>query len=164
MNQKRKNAFTLIELLAVIVILAIIALIAVPVIMNIINKANKSAFKDTAYGIISAGELYFAEQQLNPLGMSGDVTIQLPDATKKLELKGEVPTGEILITKDGKIAIMDYKAWDVPNGPPTQVRNSPEDLKNLFKEHNLKMTYLNEQIGEDIPEGKSHYLIMFEKE
>ena len=55
-----KKAFTLIELLAVIVILAIIALIAVPVIMNIINKANKSAFKDTAYGVIQAGELYFA--------------------------------------------------------------------------------------------------------
>ena len=104
MNQK-KNAFTLIELLAVIVILAIIALIAVPVIMNIIDKANKSAFKDTAYGIISAGELYFAEQQLDVNGMSGDVTIQLPDATKKLELKGEVPEGEILITKDGKIAL-----------------------------------------------------------
>ena len=69
-----------------------------------------------------------------------------------------------IVKKDGKIAIMDYKAWDVPNGPPTQVRNSPEDLKNLFKKHNLKMTYLNEQIGEDIPEGKSHYLIMFEKE
>jgi len=69
-----------------------------------------------------------------------------------------------IVKKDGKIAIMDYKAWDVPNGPPTQVRSSPDDLKNLFKEHNLKMTYLNEQIGEDIPEGKSHYLIMFEKE
>ena len=69
-----------------------------------------------------------------------------------------------IIKSEGKIAIMDYKAWDVPKGPPTQVRNSPEDLKNLFKEHNLKMTYLNEQIGEDIPEGKSHYLIMFEKE
>ena len=105
MNQK-KNAFTLIELLAVIVILAIIALIAVPVIMNIINKANKSAFKDTAYGIISAGELYFAEQQLEPMGMSDDVTIDLPDTTGKLELKGEVPTGSITITKEGKISLV----------------------------------------------------------
>ena len=61
--KENKKGFTLIELLAVIVILAIIALIAVPVIMNIINKANKSSFKDTAYGILSAGELYFAEQQ-----------------------------------------------------------------------------------------------------
>ena len=49
---KRNKGFTLIELLAVIVILAIIALIAVPVVMNIIDKANKSAFKDSAYGIL----------------------------------------------------------------------------------------------------------------
>jgi len=52
--KRNKNGFTLIELLAVIVILAIIALIAVPVILNILDKSNKSAFKDTAYGIVSA--------------------------------------------------------------------------------------------------------------
>ena len=105
MNQKRNSGFTLIELLAVIVILAIIALIAVPIIMDIISKANKSAFKDSAYGIISAGELYFAEQQLEPNGMLEDVTFNLPDTTKTLQLKGEVPTGSILITKEGKVAI-----------------------------------------------------------
>ena len=69
-----------------------------------------------------------------------------------------------IVKKDGKIAIMDYKAWDVPKGPPTPVRSSPEELEELFNRHGLKMTYLNEDIGEDIPEGKSHYLIMFEKE
>ena len=105
MKQKKNKGFTLIELLAVIVILAIIALIAVPVIMNIINKANKSAFKDTAYGVISAGELYYAEQLLEPNGMTEDVTITLPDTTKKLQIKGEVPDGSILITTEGKVAI-----------------------------------------------------------
>lgn len=69
-----------------------------------------------------------------------------------------------IIKNDGKIAIMDYKAWDVPKGPPTQVRSSPQDLIELFAKHNLKNTYLNEEIGEDIPQGKSHYLIIFEKE
>ncbi|MBE6500122.1 MAG: class I SAM-dependent methyltransferase [Methanobrevibacter thaueri] len=69
-----------------------------------------------------------------------------------------------IIKKDGKIAIMDYKAWDVPNGPPTKVRSSPEDLEKLFKNHNLKKIYLNNEIGEDIPQGKSHFLIMFQKE
>ena len=69
-----------------------------------------------------------------------------------------------IIKNDGKIAIMDYKAWDVPKGPPTPVRSSPEELEQLFNKHGLKMTYLNEEIGEDIPEGKSHYLIMFQKE
>ena len=58
---------------------------------------------------------------------------------------------------------MDYKPWDVPKGPPTQYRSSPEDLEKLFNSHGLKMTYLNEEIGEDIPEGKSHFLIMFSK-
>ncbi|MDO5809988.1 class I SAM-dependent methyltransferase [uncultured Methanobrevibacter sp.] len=68
-----------------------------------------------------------------------------------------------IVKKDGKIAIMDYKPWDVPKGPPTQFRSSPEDLEKLFNNHGLKMTYLNEEIGEDIPEGKSHFLIMFGK-
>ena len=41
-----------------------------------------------------------------------------------------------------------------------------KELDNLQKIENFYdfLTYLNEEIGEDIPEGKSHYLIMFEKE
>ena len=100
-KRKTMKGFTLIELLAVIVILAIIALIAVPVIMNIINSANKSAFKDTAYGIIDAGELYFAEQQLDVNGMIEDETINLSDTTNTLGLKGEIPEGSITISKEG---------------------------------------------------------------
>ena len=69
-----------------------------------------------------------------------------------------------IVNSDGKIAIMDYKPWDVPKGPPTQYRSSPQDLEKLFNKQGLKMTYLNEEIGEDIPEGKSHFLIMFKKE
>ncbi|WP_458404378.1 class I SAM-dependent methyltransferase [Methanobrevibacter sp.] len=69
-----------------------------------------------------------------------------------------------IVSADGKIAVMDYKAWDVPKGPPTQVRSSPEELEKLFNAHGLKKIYLNEEIGEDIPQGKSHYLIMFQKE
>ena len=69
-----------------------------------------------------------------------------------------------IIKKDGKIAIMDYKAWEVPKGPPTAFRSSPSELEEIFNNHGLKMTYLNEEIGEDIPEGKSHYFIVFQKE
>ena len=68
----KKKGFTLIELLAVIVILAIIALIAVPVIMNIISSARESAFEDTAYGLIDAGEMYYASSLLEN-GMASDV-------------------------------------------------------------------------------------------
>ena len=68
-----------------------------------------------------------------------------------------------IIKKDGKIAIMDYKPWDVPKGPPTQYRSSLADLEKLFNKHGFEQIYLNEEIGEDIPEGKSHFLIMFSK-
>ena len=39
--RKKKNAFTLIELLAVIVILAVILVIAVPRILNVIETSKK---------------------------------------------------------------------------------------------------------------------------
>ena len=83
----------------------------------------------------------------------------------KASRKIDEAIGELkrIIKKDGKITIMDYKAWDVPKGPPTPVRSSPEELEEFFNNHGLKKVYLNEEIGEDIPEGKSHYLIMFEK-
>ena len=105
----KKKGFTLIELLAVIVILAIIALIAVPVIMNIISSARKSAFEDTAYGLIDAGEMYYASSLLEN-GMTSDVEFTIEDGKfvgeNKLEVKGALPTnGKITVTKDGKVAI-----------------------------------------------------------
>lgn len=64
----------------------------------------------------------------------------------------------------GRIAIMDYKKQDTRYGPPTAMRTSAEEMEEIFKGHGLKMTYLNNNTGEDIPEGKSHYLIVFERE
>ena len=104
--KRNKNGFTLIELLAVIVILAIIALIAVPVVMNIITKSRKSAFKDSAYGIIKAGELYYADRLLEPEGMTEDVTFTFPNNTTGLEINGSLPSsGSVMVSKEGKVAI-----------------------------------------------------------
>ena len=52
MKLRKRNAFTLIELVGVLVIMAIIALIATPLVMNIIRKARISADKRSvdAYG------------------------------------------------------------------------------------------------------------------
>ena len=106
MNQKITKGFTLIELLAVIVILAIIALIAVPVILNIIDKANKSAFKDSAYGVLNAAEYYYAASQLELEGPMQDVEFNLPEDKNTLELKGSIPNGKVIITRDGEISLM----------------------------------------------------------
>ena len=41
---KKKNGFTLVELLAVIVVLAIIMIIAIPSVLDVMNTARKKAF------------------------------------------------------------------------------------------------------------------------
>ena len=103
---RKKEGFTLIELLAVIVILAIIALIAVPTIINIINKANKSAFKDTAYGIVNAGELYYAEKLLDTEGMTSNETFTFPNGMNGLQIKGKMPeSGSMVVNSDGDVAL-----------------------------------------------------------
>jgi len=105
----KKKGFTLIELLAVIVILAIIALIAVPVIMNIISSARENAFKDTMYGIVKAGELYYAEELLTEDGMTEDITFTFTEdgvSPSGLNIKGSLPTsGSMTVTKEGKIIL-----------------------------------------------------------
>ena len=54
---KKKNAFTLIELLAVIVILAIIALIATPIILGIVEDAKRDAFLRSVEMVVSTTDL-----------------------------------------------------------------------------------------------------------
>lgn len=68
-----------------------------------------------------------------------------------------------MIKPGGKIAIMDYKKQEAKHGPPLKVRSSAEELENLFKNHGLKLLSLDNDTGEDIEEGKSHFLIIFTK-
>jgi len=75
-----KKGFTLIELLAVIVILAIIALIATPLILNVIDNSKKGAFKNTAYGIIEAGELSYVDEVLK--GNKEEITYTYEDGVE----------------------------------------------------------------------------------
>jgi len=107
--KKNTKGFTLIELLAVIVILAIIALIAVPVIMNILTKSRQSAAEDTAYSILNAAELYYAEALLdNPTEAFTNTTFTFTEAgsTPALELKGTKPTaGSVVLDEDGVATI-----------------------------------------------------------
>ena len=56
-KNEKKNAFTLIELLAVIVILAIIALIATPIILGIIEDAKRDAFLRSVELVVSTTDM-----------------------------------------------------------------------------------------------------------
>lgn len=55
----KKNAFTLIELLAILVILAVLALILIPTIKDSIEEAKKSAYNEQVNIIKQAAESYF---------------------------------------------------------------------------------------------------------
>lgn len=68
-----------------------------------------------------------------------------------------------LIKGDGKIAIVDFNPIEIPHGPPMDIKSSPERLEELFVKHGLKRIYLNDELGADYPNGKSHYMIIFKK-
>lgn len=119
---KKRNGFTLVELLAVIVILALIALIATPIILNIINDAKKSSIKQSAIGYVDAVEKTILEKKTNTdVDYDGKYTIKKDQITKESEtasllpildliqlnvnVKGELPTkGNLEIEKSNVIS------------------------------------------------------------
>lgn len=50
---KKKNGFTLVELLAVIVVLALIMVIAIPSVLDVMSQARKSTFVEYSQKVIS---------------------------------------------------------------------------------------------------------------
>ncbi|MDD3753041.1 MAG: class I SAM-dependent methyltransferase [Methanobacterium sp.] len=69
-----------------------------------------------------------------------------------------------IIKPDGRIAVMDYKKMDTGYGPPVKFKRSPDEIREMFKKHGLKMIQLDTETGEDLEDGtKSHYLIVFKK-
>ena len=69
---KKRNAFTLIELLAVIVILAVILVIAIPRILDVIETSKKDSFKKSAQLIADNAEKKKVSDKL--LGKDEEIT------------------------------------------------------------------------------------------
>ena len=104
---KRKNAFTLIELLAVIVVLAIIALIATPIVMNTIKRSKKGAAERSADNYIKQVETVVAIERLEGnilegtyiINDKGNLTGNGLTKPLEIEMNGNKPTsGKIKIT------------------------------------------------------------------
>ena len=70
--RKKKNAFTLIELLAVIVILAVILVISIPRILDVIETSKKDSFKNSAQLIADNAEKKKVSDKL--LGKDEEIT------------------------------------------------------------------------------------------
>ena len=104
----KKNAFTLIELLAVIVILAIIALIATPIILGIINDAKKGSRERSIDNIIHAAEIYYAKEYIKDPKVSNKINIE--DIKDKID--GEIPEGGYIIINEAGDAIFNLEFKD----------------------------------------------------
>ena len=107
-KNKKKKAFTLIELLAVIIILAIISLIVTISIGRLIDNARKETYKESVRGIIRSAELYMGKYVLAnhkdpvyPIVFTCDGNT-CSNGTDKLDFNGEVP-------KSGTLTLIDHK-------------------------------------------------------
>ena len=97
--RKKKNAFTLIELLAVIVILAVILVIAIPRILDVIETSKKDSIKSSARMIINSAEKKNMIDKVN--GSTEEVTC---DNSVKLS-KEDYESCKITIDEEGKATI-----------------------------------------------------------
>ena len=104
----KKKGFTLIELLAVIVILAIIALIAIPLIGNVIEKAKIGALENSVNGLVESANMYYANQSIKGEQATEtifDFTNGEQTSTEKLEYKGKVYNGKLILHANGEVSV-----------------------------------------------------------
>ena len=59
---------------------------------------------------------------------------------------------------------MDFKPIEMTKGPPIDIRISHVEMEKIFNQYCLKRDHLTVDLGEENPQGKSHYLIIFKKE
>lgn len=68
---RKKNGFTLVELLAVIVVLALIMVIAIPSVLDVMNQARRSSFVEYAQKAISNTLTEYAFDSSNSIPGAG---------------------------------------------------------------------------------------------
>ena len=102
-----KKGLTIIELLAVIVVLAILAIITLPIISNVINDVRIKSLQNSAYGLIEASNLYYA-QYGNNSNIRFDIEdnqISSSDTTNLLKYKGSVKEGTVILDRKGSVIV-----------------------------------------------------------
>ncbi len=123
LKMKKKNGFTLVELLAVIVILAVVMLIGVTVIGPIMARSQKGALGTEGIDMINAAQNAYQAEQLKGTGAAFKNNSTVCFDLEWLKANGyftkgsaEGYTGSVLVHyKDGNYT---YKFW-VTNGTYT---------------------------------------------
>jgi len=152
--KKRKNAFTLIELLAVIIILGILMIIAIPSVTSYINNSRKSAYVDTAKEIVAGARNLVNEGKLEMFDTN--TTYYIPTSCIKTENAQKSPYGEfdkayVLVTYDGK----GYNYYWVSRDETGQGVPDPIAIENL-DEDDIVSDILFDYIKEDKPQEEKN--------
>ena len=95
---KRRNGFTLVELLAVIAILAILVIIALPNVINMYNRARKSAFLTEAQNVLKTTTNKVIQE-----GVGGKKISVVSNNKNSLNLTGEKINYNVKLDNQGKI-------------------------------------------------------------
>ena len=140
---KKRNAFTLVELLGVIVVLAILALITIPIISNVIKDVRVKALRDSAQGLIEASNLYYVNKG-NNTNLRFDKNDSI-DTLKELSYKGVVKEGTVIISKKGQVTvcITDGKNSAYKNYKETKVTTVKGKICSI--KENSSIVYLDDE-------------------
>ena len=124
---KRKDGFTLVELLAVIAILAILVIIAIPNVVSMVERSRKSIAETNARSLVNAAKSYYIKSE-----MSGKNLEEIDLTDNDFDYSGEkVTKGKLTYNKDGsaygKMYIRGYCVNVKSNGDVTSEKINEED-------------------------------------
>ena len=124
---KRKNGFTLVELLAVIAILAILVIIAIPNVVSMVERSRKSIAETNARSLVNAAKSYYIKSE-----MSGKNLEEIDLTDNDFDYSGEkVTKGKLTYNKDGsaygKMYIRGYCINVKSNGDVSSEKVDVED-------------------------------------
>lgn len=120
---RKKNAFTLIELLAVIAIIAILTVIAVPNILKLYKESKKNIFIAQVRKVAKSSQKEYAENINNTFDCNKDIS-----GNKYKECTGTIDEDEVTITALGDGAFKNFLMVDVTSEPDSGVFVDLDDL------------------------------------
>ena len=143
--RKKRNAFTLIELLAVIVILAVILVISIPKILDVIETSKINALKNTVKLIADSAEKKYTENEA--FGEENEITC---DSVSKLN-KEDYSKCSIVFDENGiaKVSIIGKGKFDelaVING----TRISAEVIQLELPEYGEAKTFIENIYNDEV--------------
>ena len=148
---KKKNAFTLIELVAVLVIMAVIALIAIPLILTLVNNSKASANKRSVDAYGKAVELAALSYLMDDGEYPSDLSTLTVEYTGK-----EVACNVMTLNNDGSLYLSECSV----GGTEVKDKNTEDGWYHYGKQGESASSYQAYNVGDTVSyNGIEFYVI-----